>query len=338
MFAELSITSNFTFLTGASHPEEYIDRAGLFGLSAIAIADENSVAGIVRAWQKGREIARQVAERRAAEAAHGPIGPPRPAHIPPPPSADITCVPRLIPAAKLVLSCGLSVTALPRDRAAWGRLCRLLSRGRLRAEKGQCLLHLDDLIEWGAGMELLLHPGSAADWQAKARRLARHHAGALSLLAAPRYDGADAPRFARLAAEARALGLPLLASAAPLMHHGRRRRLADVLTAVRLGRRVEALGRAALANAEQRLRSEAEMRRLFEAHPEAVDHAAVVAARCRFDLGQLRYEYPSEVSGGESASERLSRLAHKGCAGATPRAPRPGCARSSPMSSPSSPS
>ena len=92
MFAELSITSNFTFLTGGSHPEEYIRRAAILGIGAIAVADENSVAGIVRAHTEARELARIVALRRAADA--DPIGPPRPDHAPAPPSVDIYCVPR----------------------------------------------------------------------------------------------------------------------------------------------------------------------------------------------------------------------------------------------------
>ena len=85
MFAELSITSNFTFLTGASHPEEYVERAALLGLPAVAIADENSVAGIVRAHVRAREIARQVRERQRIEAERGAIGPPAPEAAPPPP-------------------------------------------------------------------------------------------------------------------------------------------------------------------------------------------------------------------------------------------------------------
>ena len=185
MFAELDITSNFTFLTGGSHPEEYMERAALLGLPAIAIADENSVAGIVRAHTHAREIARQVKLRTEAES-NGPIGPQLPENwsphrpfddypgssqrrkhpiarfetIPdrPPPSAAIRTAPRLIPAARIVLPRRLPVTALPRDRAAWGRLCRLLSTGRLRAAKGDCDLHLADLLDWGEGMELLLHP------------------------------------------------------------------------------------------------------------------------------------------------------------------------------------
>ena len=318
-YAELSITSNFTFLTGASHPEEYMERAALLGLPAIAIADENSVAGIVRAHARAREIAREVAERQKAD--QDPIGPPRPAHIPAPPSAPIHTVPLLIPAARIVLEDGFAATALPRDRAAWGNLCRLISRGRLRAEKGRCQLRFDDLMDWGAGLELLLHPpqaprpgGGAGGWGARAHRLSRRFPGQVSLLMTPRYDGQDTARFARLAAQAERLGLPTVASAAPLMHHGRRRRLADVLTAIRTGQRVADLGRAAQANGEQRLRSPEEMRRLFKGHEDALQRSLEIAARCPFSLDELRYEYPSELTGDETAAQRLSRLAREGLA------------------------
>ncbi len=316
-FSELDIISNFTFLTGGSHPEEYVARAAELGLDAIAIADVNSVAGIVRAHSAAREVARQVRLRREAD--KDPIGPPRPAHVEKPPSAPIYCIPRLIPAARIVLAGGLTVTLLPRDRAAWGRLCRLISAGRLRAEKGDCHLTLDDLLEWGAGSELLLHPQEAQTaqpgaraWSQAAERLTRRFPGQLSLRLAPRYDGQDPARFARLAALAERLGIPPVASAAPVMHVAARRKLTDVLTAIRQGVRVDALGRAALTNAEARMRSEAEMRRLFAGHAPAIDNAAALAARCQFDLSELRYEYPSEIAEGEAPADRLSRLAHAG--------------------------
>ncbi|MBM9596193.1 error-prone DNA polymerase [Roseitranquillus sediminis] len=363
MFAELDVTSNFTFLTGASHPEEHVERAALLGIGAIAIADENSVAGIVRAHAQIEEIARTVREREAAEAA-GPIGPPPPWVPPaipderylgdagrpavaafetrlrpaaPAPSLDVRCVPRLIPAVRLVTTDGLRVTALPRDRAAWGRLCRLITIGRRRAEKGACEISTPDLLDWAEGMELLLHPlggdpagtgavplpdaplpqaatvpRGAGAWWPLARRLTRRFPGRVALLLAPRYDGQDRTRFDALARLARRLGVPTVASASPLMHHGARRKLADVLTAIRTGGRVDDLGRAALANAEQRLRSEAEMRRLFAGHEAAVDRAWEVARRCTFSLDELRYEYPSEISAGETPADRLRRLAHEG--------------------------
>ncbi|SEN21793.1 error-prone DNA polymerase [Palleronia pelagia] len=305
---ELSATSNFTFLTGASHPEEYVDRAGLLGLSAIAIADENSVAGIVRAHTRARELRRMVKLRAEAEL----IGPPAPPGLPRPPSADITTVPRLIPAARIDTDRDLQVTVIPRDRDGWGRLCRLISLGRLRAEKGSCQVRLDDLLDWGSGCELIVHPGGPSDWRKQAARLAGRFPGQVSLCLSPRYDGQDPARWARATSAAADLGVPTVASARPMMHHGARRRLADVLTAIRTGTRVDALGRASLANAEQRLRGGPEMRRLLGEHEKAWDRAAALAARCTFSLDELRYEYPSEVADGESASDRLRRLALKG--------------------------
>ncbi|MCX7889752.1 MAG: error-prone DNA polymerase, partial [Rhodobacteraceae bacterium] len=287
-FCELSATSNFTFLTGASHPEEMMARAQELGLPALAIADLNSVAGIVRAHVAAREI------RRREGAA-----------------------PRLIPGALIRLRDGFTATALPRDRAAWGRLCRLLSAGRLRAPKGGCDLGHEDLAAWGEGIELLLHPGDGADWTQAARALVRRFGpagagGQVSLLLAPAYDGQDRARLARLAALAGDLGLPAVASARPLMHAGARRRLADVLTAIRTGVRVDELGRAALANAEQRLRSQSEMLRLFAGQEAAVHRAGEVAGRCSFSLDELRYEYPSEIRDGETPAGRLARLTAEG--------------------------
>ncbi|MCE2747317.1 MAG: error-prone DNA polymerase [Rhodobacter sp.] len=286
-FAELSVTSNFTFLTGASHPEEMMRRAADLGLPALAIADDNSVAGIVRAHVEAREIARRDG-----------------------------AAPRLIPAARIVTRDGLTVTLLPRDRAAWGRLCRLLTDGRRRARKGDCELFTEDVIHWGEGQEMLLHPAArdraAGDWMALAQRLTGRFPGQVWLLMAPRYDGQDRARFDRLARLADRLGIATVASALPMMHHGARRRLADVLTAIRLGCRVDALGRRALANAETRLRSEPEMLRLFAGHEAAVHRSGDIAAGLSFTLDALRYVYPSETADGETAAQRLARLAWAG--------------------------
>jgi DNA polymerase III alpha subunit len=143
-------------------------------------------------------------------------------------------------------------------------------------------------------------------------RLTRALGPQVTLLMAPSYDGQDKRRFAAAERLARDLGVQTVASARPLMHHGARRRLTDILTCIREGLRVEELGTAAQANAEQRLRSEAEMRRIFEGHGEAVDRTVEIAARLQFDIRSLRYEYPSEIADGESASDRLRRLAKKG--------------------------
>ncbi|MDE4174261.1 error-prone DNA polymerase [Phaeobacter sp. PT47_59] len=318
MSVELAILSNFTFLTGASHPEEYVARAVELGIEALAIADENSVAGIVRAHSAARDIARRVAERQAWDRRNSPIGPPRPAHIPPAPSFPVYAVPRLIPAARLALTDAPPVIALPMDRTGWGNLCRMLSTGRLRAEKGTCLLQLSDLLAFSEGLHLLLlpqaehWPGGAGGWQPHMEDLTRRFAGRMHLMMAPAYDGRDERRFARLAALADELNLPTVASAAPHMHHGSRRRLADVLSAIRLRCRVEDLGRAALANAEQRLRAPEEMARIFRGHEDALMRAQDLAARLTFSLDELRYDYPDEGLAGETPPQRLRRLAEQG--------------------------
>lgn len=310
MFAELCIQSNFTFLTGASHPEEYMARAAVLGIEAIAISDDNSVAGIVRAHAEAKSIARQVRERLDWNARNTPIGPPRPPHVPMPPSALIYGTPRLLPAARLVFRDAPPLTVLPETRRGWANLCRILSTGRLRAEKGACDIGIDDFLERHEDLQVLLWP--EGDWQPTAKRLRASCPGRLHVILHPRYDGRDRPRFDRIAARSRALELPTVASAAPMMHHGQRRRLADVLTAIRLKTRVDALGRAALANAECRLRSPAEMARLFEGHEDALRAHATICGNLAFSLDHLRYEYPSEVTDQETAAQRLERLSLEG--------------------------
>ena len=318
MFAELSITSNFTFLTGASHPEEYIQRACALGLSAIAIADDNSVAGIVRAHSEARAIAQQVRERQEWEAKNTPIGPPCPGHVAASPSFPIYHVPRLIPAARLLFQDAPPITALPRNRQGWASLCRLLSKGKLRSAKGECDLSLSDLLDNAAGLHLLLWPQAptkkrgAGAWGPHMQRLTRRFEGRMHLLMHPLYDGRDRERFDHLAKEANELGLPTLASAAPLMHHGRRRRLADVVSAIRLGLRIDDLGRAALANGEKRLRGPGEMQRLFKGHEDDLTRAGELAHSLQFSLDELRYEYPSEAGENETPTKRLARLAQEG--------------------------
>ncbi|TNJ41409.1 error-prone DNA polymerase [Phaeobacter sp. B1627] len=320
MFVEFACLSNFTFLTGATHPEEYVMRALELGIAGLAIADENSVAGIVRAHVAVRDIARRVEERQAWEREHTIIGPPCPDHLAKgqeDESFPIYAVPRLFPAARLVFRDAPDVIALPRTRIGWGRLSRLLSCGRLRAEKGSCILKLQDLLDHAQDLHLLLVPQShpspcgAYGWGPHMDALTRRFAGRMHLLMAPSYDGADTLRFAALTEMAERYCLPTLAAAAPRMHHGCRRRLGDVLSAIRLGLRVDALGRNALANGEQRLRSEADMRRIFAGYEDAVTRAGDLARRLNFNLDELRYDYPDEGQG-ETPTERLHRLAHAG--------------------------
>ena len=296
-----------------------MDRAAFLGLSAVAIADVNSVAGIVRAHTRGREIKRMVAERQAFDHRIGLIGPPVPLGLKRSTSAQIYNMPRLLPAAKIVLRDGFTATLLPKSRLGWGRLCRLISRGRLRVEKGTCDIGFEDLLEFGGDQLILLHappsqkaPVVADSWLLLARRLICRFPQDVMLLLAPVYDGQDVARFVNMAAFSRELSAPLVASAAPVMHHGSRRRLTDVLTAIRLGVQVDNLGRAAQPNAEQRLRSATEAATLFHAYPEALMQTARILERLNFSLDALRYEYPSELTGDETPADRLRRLAYDG--------------------------
>ncbi len=290
-FVELCITSNFSFLTGGSHPQEYARQAAGFGMAGLAVADENSVAGIVRAHTELREVAREEREK---------------------PGSFVT-IPRLLPAVRIVTSEGLSATVLSTDRPAWGRLCRLLSIGRQRVEKGTCLIHMDDLLDWGAGQMILIHPRpDMPSWMRRARRLVAAFPDQVFLVMAPHYDGQDAARFTGVLGQAGDLGVPVVASACPVMHDRSRRQLTDVLTCVREGLRIDQIGRLAQTNAERYMRSEAEMLRLFKGHEDAVHRAGHIAEKCQFSLDALRYEYPSEVSVGETPQERLDRLARAG--------------------------
>ena len=320
-YAELSATTNFTFLEGASHPEEMVARAAELGLPAIAIADRNTLAGVVRAHVAAREVARaaeaairektavtsaDVAARGARE--KGDAGGNIPAPKAPPVALAARSQPRLIVGARLAFTDHPEITALPVDRAAYSRLCRLLTLGKRRAGKGGCVLHADDLADWAEGLILILHePHGAAihRWQ-------RLNPGAVYLAATPAFDGEDAARLAAIAALAETTGAPMVALSGAMMHRGSRRMLADVLTCIRTRTVIDRLGRAARMNAEHRLRSEAEMRRLFAAHPDAVDRSGEIAARIGFSLDQLRYEYPDEVADGEDPQARLARLTAEG--------------------------
>ncbi|VDC33814.1 error-prone DNA polymerase [Pseudogemmobacter humi] len=292
-YAELCVTSNFTFLTGASHPEELVKRATELGLKAIAITDRNSVAGVVRAFSALKELARV-----AADAGQG---------------ADLS---RLIPGARLVLTdSAVEWVALPTDLAAWSRLTRLLSLGKRRAEKGSCYIGLADLEEWGRGMILIALPPDPLEgvgFTEDLRRIASRFTGQCFLGAAPVYDGQDQERLDRLAELSQSIGLPKVAVGNVLMHRSNRRPLADVLTCIREGCTIDAIGDRRLANGEHRLKSGDELARIFHRYPAALRRTVEIADRCVFRMDQLKYQYPDEARDGEPAQTRLARLAREG--------------------------
>ena len=316
-YAELCVTSNFTFLTGASHPEELVTRAAELGLTAIAITDRNSLAGVVRAYAALKELQREAdeairirSEHRIDSCSRQEIGTPRGVDRP----EQIT-LPRLIVGCRLVLTdCPVHWIALPQDRAAYQRLCRLLTLGKRRADKGACKLTLSDLHEGCAGMILIALPqGDLPAARAPIQRMQRRFPGHVFVGAAPRYDGSDQAYFDACADLALRCSAPMVAVGDVLMHRGNRRQLADVLTCMREHLTIDQIGTRALPNAERRLKGHADMARLYRNHPAALRRTLDIAARCSFDLSELSYEYPDEITDGETPQQRLERLANEGC-------------------------
>ena len=316
-YAELCVTSNFTFLTGASHPEELVLRAAELGLAAIAITDRNSLAGVVRAWSAlktlredaGKDLPVRSATRMDASSRQQ-VSAHELSH------ADLPVLPKLIVGARLVLDdCAVDWIALPTDRAAYHRLARLLTQGKRRAPKGGCHLTLRDLETGCQGMILIaLPPMELAQATAPLKALQSRYPGQVFLGAAPRYDGSDQAWFDACARMALRASTPMVAVGDVLMHRAARRPLADVLTCLREGITIDRIGTRALPNAERRLKGHADMARLYRHHPAAIRRTLNIAARCGFDLGQLSYDYPDEVAQGEAPQTRLERLARDGMA------------------------
>ena len=266
-FAEVGARTNFTLLDGASHPAEMVATAAMLGHAGIGVCDLNSLAGVVRAHVAAREV-------------------------------NI----RFIVGARLVLDDGASYLAWPTDRASYGRLTKFLSLGRMRSPKGQCQTSRTELLDHAEGWVMAAVPLAFPDalfaerLRADARDLRDRLALPLFCSAAVTFDGADRHRLKLLSAMAAAAGMGMLATTDPRYHHPDRRRLADVLTAIRLGVPVDRIGYEADRNGERCLKSAGEMQRLFAAYPEALENTLrVLAAGSGFSLDQLRHEYPEEI-------------------------------------------
>ncbi len=315
-YAELCVTSNFTFLKGASHPEELVLRAAELELDAIAITDRNSLAGVVRAYSALKELQRERktaitvrSQHRINPSSRQEIGSPEP--LCPPKKQTL---PKLIVGTRLVLSdCPVEWLALPTDRHAYHRLAKLLTLGKRRSEKGKCDLRLEDLETGCKGMILIaLPPSNLKRTYGPVQKLARNYPGHVFLGAAPRYDGSDQTWFNTCARLAMRTSTPMIAVGNVLMHHGNRRQLADVLTCMREGLTIDQIGTKALANAEYRLKSAADMARLYHHHPAAIRRTLEIAAKCSFCLSELSYQYPDEIADGMSPQQRLEKLAKEG--------------------------
>lgn len=290
-YAEIGITTNFSFLRGGSDPRAYVHQAGTLGISAIGIADHNTLAGVVRAY---KELDNPNVEHK----------------------------PKLLTGARIVFIDGTpDILAYPRDRAAYGRLCQLLTRGKrgddiTRIEKGECRLTLADLIEFAEGQLLVLtlpHRFVAEQALHVLAQLAASRAEGVWLAASLIYRGDDRRRLARLADLAAKAKVRLLATNEVLYHHPARRPLQDVLTCIREKTTIEAAGKRLEANAERFLKPPREMARLFRDHPDAIAETMRFADRIDFSLDQLKYQYPDEpVPPGKTAQGHLEDLTWAG--------------------------
>lgn len=284
-YAELQVTTQFSFLRGASSAEELFATAATMGIEALAVVDRNSLAGIVRAHE----------------------------------AAKATGV-RLIVGCRLDLACGMSVLVYPTDRTAYARLCRLLTLGKGRAGKGRCHLEWADLAAYSEGLIALLVPdGADEDCRFRLRRLRDAFGDRAYLALTLRRRPNDQMRLWELSQLAQRIGVPTVVTNDVLFHEPGRRMLQDVVTAIRHNTTIDQLGFRRERHADRYLKPPAEMRRLFARWPEALARTLDIMARCTFDLGQLAYQYPEERDDPAlTPQETLVRMTWQGAASRYP--------------------
>jgi error-prone DNA polymerase len=277
-YVELHCKTNFSFLEGASHPDELVSLAASLGYAGMAVTDRNSLAGAVRAHVAAKEAGL-----------------------------------KLVVGAEITLDDAGPVLLWATNRHGYGRLCQLLTRGRRQAPKGECRLAFADVAEHASDLlvgVLLPHAGDPASDLARWRDVFADRTYAVAEV----HRGPDDPR--RLGAwqrEAAAAQVPLVAAGDVHYHKARRRYLQDVLTAIRLKTTVAQLGAARFSNGERRLKTLNEILSLHAQCPEIVARTAEVADRCTFSLNELRYEYPEELCpAGETPTSYLTRLTWAG--------------------------
>jgi len=279
-YAELAVTTNYSFLRGASHPGDFVLQAASLGYPAIGIADRNSLAGVVRAYEAWSKL--EKADR-----------------------------PWLLIGARLVFNDGTpDIIAYPRDRTAYGRLCRLLSLGKSRAPKGECFLSLPDLLDpqYREGLLLIVMPGPDTGVS-----LLMQLGADTWLAAAMLYGGEDRRRLRDLKRLSREARVPLIAVNDALYHHPGQRELQDIVTCIREHVSLQEAGKRLEANAERHLKPPGEMARLFRNCPEAVAESLRFSASINFTLDMLKQNYPHEpVPPGKTADGHLRDLTKAG--------------------------
>ncbi|RZK79090.1 MAG: error-prone DNA polymerase [Pedobacter sp.] len=286
VYTELQVTTNFSFLRGASHPEEMVEQAVLLGYTKVAITDRNTLAGVVRAYA--------AAKNKGIE---------------------------IIVACRLDLIDGPPLLAYPTDQASYSRLSQLLTLGNLRAEKGQCHLYKSDVYSLSEGMLFISIPPDALttaftlepDYEHQLREYKSQFGSSLYLAAIRTYQTDDHKRIFRLAELSKHLNVPLVATNDVHYHDSSRRELQDVLTCVREKCTINTAGYKLHQNAERHMKPIEEMHRLFRQYPEALENAEIIAGKCQFSLASLKYNYPDELTTeGRTPQEELIYLTWKG--------------------------
>ncbi|WP_409528165.1 PHP domain-containing protein, partial [Rhizobium sp.] len=284
-YAELQVTTHFSFLRGASSCEELFEQAKRLGIEALGIVDRNSLAGIPRAYE--------------AASNHGI---------------------RLIIGCRLDLDDDLSVLVYPMDRPAYGRLCRLLSVGKKRGGKGKCRLTWDDLVTYGEGLIVVLLADLADDLCAlRLRRLKAAFADRAYMALSLRRRPNDQMRLFELSGMAEAAGVPTVVTNDVLFHVPERRMLQDVVTCIRHNCTIDEAGFRRERHADRYMKPPEEMHRLFARYPEALCRSLEIAKRCKFSLKELVYQYPEERSlPGLTAQQALEKLVWEAVPGRYP--------------------
>ncbi|UVO50410.1 error-prone DNA polymerase [Sphingomonas sp. SUN019] len=303
-YSELQVTTHFSFLRGASAPQDLFETAAKLGIPALGIVDRNSVAGVVRGLVAAEQISAQ--------------GTPM----------------RMVAGCRLDLVDGTSLLVWPEDRAAWSRLTRLLTLGKARAdpqhgEKGQCFLHWEDVAAHADGLVAALVPDLRdICTQDRPLRWMADVFGRRGHVCMTHYRrSGEALRLHRLDEAAQRFGLTPLATCDVLYHSPDQRMLQDVVTAIRQKCTIDDLGHRRERSFDRHLQSPREMARRFRHHPEAITATEAIVERCTFSLRELDYQYPDErVMTRQTPQRALERMAwdalKKLFAGGKPRAYR----------------
>ncbi|MGV3549921.1 error-prone DNA polymerase [Rhizobium sp.] len=311
-FVELCTTTNFSFLRAASHPEEFVEQAWQLDYAGIGIADRNTVAGVVRAYAKSQEMHKQ--EKAKAEEEKRK-------------RQDV----KLAIGVRLVFRDGTpDIVAYPKDRAAYGRLTRLLTLGNVDAPKGECWLTFRMFLDHAQGQQAIVVPdlaeGALPDERLREVLAAiRTRCRAVWLAARFTFDGEDRRRLRKLSELAFETRARLIATTEPLCHVPQRRALLDVMTCIREKTTLDEAGRLLAPNAERHLKPYEEMKRLYKLAPGAVDETERFLSGLSFTLEQLQFNYPLEmVQGYSTAQEALEDMTWKGAAKRYPEGIPPG--------------